>query len=57
MVASFFSKIKQLQKDLTTEITLMDMLAQKHGKFKVLSVKLSYATKRLKHMESKKAIF
>lgn len=57
MVAYIVSKVEQLQQDLATENTLMDTLSQKNEKVKVLSVKLSYATKRLDHMELEKVVF
>lgn len=57
MSASIVSRIEKLQEDLAIKNKLMDSLAQKTENFKVLSIKLSYATKRLEHMESEKAVF
>lgn len=57
MVDFGVSKIEQPQKDLATENTLMDTLAQKTEKVKVLSVKLSYTNKHMDHLVSETAVF
>lgn len=49
-------KIEQLQKDLAMENTIMDKLAQKIEKAKVVSVKLNYTKKRLDDFESEKTV-
>lgn len=47
MSASIVSKIEKLMEDLTTENNIMDQLAVKTKKAKVLSVKLSHANKQI----------
>lgn len=47
------SKTEQLQKVLAVENNLMDKLAKKSEKAKLLSVKLHYTNKHLDHLESK----
>lgn len=49
-------KIGKLQKDLATEKNLMDKLAQKTEKEKVLLVKLTYANKHMDGLESEKTV-
>lgn len=53
--ASIISKIEQLQKDLAAENAIMDKLATKNEKSKVLSIKLNYVNKHLDDLETKKA--
>lgn len=50
------SKIDKPHKDLATENNLMDKVAQKTEKEKVLQVKLTYANKHLDDLESKKTV-
>lgn len=54
--ASIVSKIERLQKDLAVENNIMDKLAAKTEKAKVLSVKLHSTIKRLDDLESKRIV-
>lgn len=56
MTSSIVSKIEKLQADLATENAIMDKLSIKTEKVKVLSTKLSYATKHLDDLASEKAV-
>lgn len=50
------NKIEKLQADLATDNNLMDKLAQKTKKVKVLSVKLNYANRHLHDLGSEKIV-
>lgn len=50
------SKIEKLQADLATENNLMDKLAEKIEKSKVLSVNLQYANERVDDLEFEKTV-
>lgn len=50
------SKIEKLQSDLVVENNLMDKLAQKTEKSKVLTLMLNYDNKHLDDLESEKAV-
>lgn len=56
MSASVVSKIEKLQADLAIENKIMDQLAQKTEKIKVLSTKLNYTNSHLDYLENERTI-